>query len=196
MPPRRPNRRPHVVRVHLTREAFVLAKQRMVLDGLTWELLLNASVSAYVLGELRVSRWGEHEVIPGGDDAAIVTDGDDLDAVEVDLDQHGYAPARTAALVPEVLTVRDLAQVCQERTGRRVAHPLLRELLRARYGHLKASPKARWKFDPQDPVVDEIVALVADGELVRLRNARLNKAGIEPNKYLKDFQPEPPGGES
>lgn len=172
--------RPHRVNVRLTPESFTLARRRFVAEHGNWQRLLNAAVSAYVMGELRVNPDGSYYVVPGGDEA-VVHEGDDQEAVDIlDLDSQLLPNGFEELDKPDVLDVRDIARYAEERTGRRVSVSMLRLLLKELAPDYRSNPNAAWRVPVDDPLLDRVAAAVADGKLKEIRDKRFKRAGIKP----------------
>lgn len=175
-------RRPHRVSVNLTPESYALARRRFVAEYGNWQRLLNAAVSAYVMGELRVHPDGTYAVVPGGDDA-LAWEADDPEAVDVlDLDSQMDANGWAEVQKPAVLGIRDICEHAEEATGRKANPAMMRYLLKELAPDYRDHPKQQWRVPVEDPLLAEVVEAVAAGRLTEIRNRRLKRAGIKPER--------------
>lgn len=180
-------RRPHRVSVNLTTESYQLAKRRFVAEHGNFQRVLNAAISAYIMGELRVHPDGTYAVVPDGDDA-LVWEADDPEAADVlDLDSQMAANGLEEMSKPSVLGIRDLCEYVEEHTGRRATPSMLRFLLKELAPDYRDHPKQQWRIPIEDPLLGEVIEAVAAGRLTEIRNRRLKRAGIKPDR-MADFE--------
>lgn len=187
--------RPHTQTVRLTESQHVLTRRRMVEEGMSWQRLLSACVNAYARDELHVGPSGDLSLgalressstrSARAEAGPTVTTGDDPDAIDLDdlmdLPDEGDPPALPdehgrpyGSQEPRTIGTRELANLAEERTGRRVNLVLLRELVRERYPQdAEPGPSTRYRWDIEDPQVEQIIDDIGQGALNEIRDRRL-----------------------
>lgn len=167
-------KRPHTATVRLTESQYALAKEKFARDrGMSWQKLLTAAVNAYVQGDFIVKPDGTYTI----SEPSAISYGDDDDAVDLAdlLEPHEGRPYGSQK--SETIGTRELAKLAERRTGRRVAIPVLRRLVRERFPQEEnPGPGTRYRWETTDPEVDEIIEAIGAGALDELRRRALRTA--------------------
>lgn len=167
------SRRPHTATVRLTEAQYALAKERFVSDrGMSWQKLLTAAVNAYLRGDFTVNPDGSYNVEPPG--AISYVDDEEAVALE-DLEDHTGRSYGTSK--PRTLGTRELAELAEKRTGRRVQVAILRRLVRERFPQEEnpgAGTRYHWRED--DPDIVRIIDAIAAGALEEIARRGVSEA--------------------
>lgn len=156
-------KRPHVQSVRLTTSQYELLKLRIAqTPGVTIQKVLAVAVNAYIRSDFDVHADGSYTLAEPG----IISEVDDADALDLtSLDEADDGP--------EVWGTRELAEHAAKVTGHSVSVHLLRELLREEYPKPEgATVQARYRFQSDDPAVQEIIGRIREGVLDEIRERR------------------------
>lgn len=167
--------RPFTQTVRLTEAQVVLAKERFAHErGMTWQKLLVAAVNAWLRGQLVVHADGSTEWNSAGSN--VVSYLDDDEAVSLD-DLEDYPGREHASPPPKRWGTRQLADLAELTTGRRVKLDPLRRLIRTDFPQARREDERYYVWGgPDDPQVVEIIRAIAAGRLDEISREGLRVA--------------------
>lgn len=181
------NKKRKAVTVHLTPTQFSLARRRIFHEHLTWQMVMNALMNAYITGDITVTKQGRYHMAPPQGAVPVIHVPKDGEVVEIDVDwgtkdSRPQVGASNKAQHPkrprsDSWGTRELVGYLREETGRNVRLASLQLLLRTL--EIPKHGGHHWKFTGEDdPLVVEILETFHDGTYDRLIRQGLDKAEV------------------